>query len=165
MTAPSCPDRGPTARPIGARQRKRSPISHQPQPPERRFCLGCGLASVSSKARRYRDRGRTAQSGPDRAPTVQSGQPARLGPVNLADRSRPCRLSVKLRWNLSSGLPHSFCRTWWKPRGALLEFYSVALQLRGTLGTQSPPSSTQQCQAFTLLHSEFATKLLRCLSR
>ena len=33
------------------------------------------------------------------------------------------QLSVKLCWNLSSGLPHSSCRTWWQPCGTFLEPY------------------------------------------
>ena len=104
------------------------------------------------------DRGAMAHSGPigpkrcNRAPTVQSGPD--LGPVNLANRSHATfvELSVKLCCNLSSGLPHSFCRTWWQPCGMFLEPYLIALA--ASWNSWNPKPTKQQCQAFTLLHRE-----------
>ena len=55
---------------------------------------------------------------PGRASTVLSGPDSAIGPLANRPRGTLVKLSVQLCWNLSSGLPHSFCRTWWKPRGA-----------------------------------------------
>ena len=99
--------------------------------------------------------GRDGAIGLDRAQGVQywprqckSGPD--LGPVNLANRSHATfvELSVKLCWNLSSGLPHSFCRTWWQPCGTFLEPYLISLA--ASWNSWKPKPTKQQCQAFTL---------------
>ena len=81
---------------------------------------------------RWRNRGR---SGPNNA--IEA-----IGP-----RPRPGRkpFSCNFCWSLSSGLPHSFCRTWWKP----CDLIAAALW-----NSWNPKPTKQQCQAFTLLHRE-----------